>query len=202
VWTQAAAISSAAPATANTTTVLSAIYAQAAARSPETFAVLATFVTTPIPAAGGIARRPAWFATPFDVADADLVGLRARGKETPQCRVTCSAGRREQPGAAARGRGSGATGRAVRSLALGLDGCRHRVARRPEDEDATVAPGGISTAPAGLRGTREDRALPLDDLDESVAERPEQRRGSLHVGEEQCRDPRGLHRGARGCRRR
>ena len=36
-----------------------------------------------------------------------------------------------------------------RQGALGLDGCRHRVAGRTEDEDAAVAAGGISAAPAG-----------------------------------------------------
>ena len=80
-----------------------------------------------------------------------------------------------------------------RQRALGLDGGRHGVAGRSEDEDAAVAAGGISAAPAGLRGAREDRALPLDDPDEGVAERPEQRRGPLHVGEEQRHDPRVLH---------
>jgi hypothetical protein len=82
--------------------------------------------------------------------------------------------------------------------ALGLDSCGHRVARRPEEEDAAVAPGGIAAAPAHGRGAREDCALALDHPDERIAERPEQRRGPLHVGEEQCHDPRGLHPGRAG----
>ena len=85
-----------------------------------------------------------------------------------------------------------------RQRALGLDGCRHRVAGRAEDEDAPVAAAGIPTAPARARSGREDCAVPLDDRDEGVAERPEQPRGPLHVGEEQRHDPRGLHPGRAG----
>ena len=60
--------------------------------------------------------------------------------------------------------------RVRRQGALGLDGRRHRAARRAETEDAAVAAGGVSAAPVGSRGTHEDRALPLDDAHEGIAE--------------------------------
>ena len=76
-----------------------------------------------------------------------------------------------------------------RQRTLGVDRCRHRVAGRAED--TPVAAAGIAAAPVNARGLAKNHALPLDHTHEGIAERLEQPRGGLHVGEEQRHDPRG-----------
>ena len=61
----------------------------------------------------------------------------------------------------------------------------------PAEPSTPVAAAGIAAAPVNARGLAKNHALPLDHTHEGIAERLEQPRGPLHVGEEQRHDPRG-----------